>query len=345
MFYCDPPGRSDAESLCNTSEESELNYIFFHDQEPIHLDIHAPLFDEVKRRGGTLNNYAGPKRAAIITSERDSATVEQVCSQNHWQPYYYFFHGWAALDWYRGYDRTYLMPTPEERRITRSYISPNRIIGGRRQHRVLLMYHLLKRGINRAWVSFPESCPVENINILDIARTHQLKYPDIVDVFAQANLPLNFPNETGHPMHSCWLSLFDETAESLAFVSTETVFEGRRHHLTEKSFKPICLRMPFVLVSTAGSLEYLRSYGFQTFDSIWDESYDTETDDDRRLSKIADLLHSLDQLTDAEKQAKFEQAIPIIEHNFNHFYSGAFEQILWKELVGMLDTMQQDFAQ
>jgi predicted XRE-type DNA-binding protein len=146
-------------------------------------------------------------------------------------------------------------------------------------------------------------------------------------------------------MHSCWLSLFDECAETLAFVSTETVFEGRRHHLTEKSFKPICLRMPFVLVSTAGSLEYLRSYGFQTFGSIWDESYDTETDDAQRLAKIADLLHSLDQLTDAEKQARFEAAIPIIEHNFNHFYSGAFEQILWQELVDMLDTMQQDFAQ
>jgi predicted XRE-type DNA-binding protein len=103
--------------------------------------------------------------------------------------------------------------------------------------------------------------------------------------------------------------------------------------------------MPFVLVSTAGSLEYLRSYGFQTFDSIWDESYDLELDDDRRLARIADLLHSLDQLTDAEKQAKFEQAIPIIEHNFNHFYSGAFEQILWQELVDMLNTMQRDFEQ
>jgi hypothetical protein len=345
MFYCDPPGRSDAESLCNTSEDAEVNYIFFHDQEPIHTDIHAPLFDEVNRRGGTLNNYAGPKHAAIITSERDSEIVDQVCSQNHWRPYYYFFHGWASLDWYRGYDRTYLMPEPHERRITKSYISPNRIIGGRRQHRVVLMYHLLKQGIKNAWVSFPKSCPVENIDISDIAKNFRKQYPDILDVFAAADLPRNFPGETGHPMHSCWLSLFDECAETLAFVSTETVFEGRRHHLTEKSFKPICLRMPFVLVSTAGSLEYLRSYGFKTFDSIWDESYDTETDDARRLAKIADLLHSLDQLTDAEKQARFEAARPIIEHNFNHFYSGAFEQILWQELVNMLDTMQQDFGQ
>ena len=344
MFYCDPPGRSDAESLCNTSEESELNYIFFHDQEPIHLDIHAPLFDEVKRRGGTLNEYAGPKHAAIITSERNSATVDQVCSQNQWRSYYYFFHGWAALDWYRGYDRTYLMPPPQERTITKSFISPNRIIGGRRQHRVVLMYQLLKRGIKDAWISFPQSCPVENIDIQDLAKQYQAQYPDIVDVFAGADLPMNFPNETGHPMHSCWLSLFDETAETLAFVSTETVYEGQRHHLTEKSFKPICLRMPFVLVSTAGSLEYLRSYGFRTFDTIWDESYDLETDDDRRLEKIADLLHQLDQLSQDEKQKMFESAIPIIEHNFNHFYSCAFEQILWNELVSMLDTMRQDFA-
>jgi predicted XRE-type DNA-binding protein len=237
------------------------------------------------------------------------------------------------------------MPESHKRRITKSYISPNRIIGGRRQHRVVLMYHLLKQGIKNAWVSFPKSCPVENVDILDIAKNFRAEYPDIVDVFAAADLPRNFPGETDHPMHSCWLSLFDECAETLAFVSTETVFEGRRHHLTEKSFKPICLRMPFVLVSTAGSLEYLRSYGFRTFDSVWDESYDTETDDARRLAKIADLLHSLDQLTDAEKQARFEAAIPIIEHNFNHFYCGAFEKILWQELVDMLDTMKQDFGQ
>jgi hypothetical protein len=344
MFYCDPPGRSDAKSLRNTIKMGiELNYIFFHDQEPIHMDIHDPLFDEVSRRGQKINDGAGPKLAAIITSERDSEIVDQVCSRNHWQPYYYFFHGWASLDWYRGYNRTYLMPEPQERRITKSYISPNRIIGGRRQHRVELMYHLLKRGIHNAWISFPKSCPSENIDILDIAKNYREKYPDIVDVFAAADLPRNFPGETGHPMHSCWLSLFDESAETLAFVSTETVFEGRRHHLTEKSFKPICLRMPFVLVSTAGSLEYLRSYGFKTFDSIWDESYDKETDDSKRLEKIADLLHSLDQLSDTEKQNMFESAIPIIEHNFNHFYNGDFEQILWEELVDMLHTIKQDF--
>jgi hypothetical protein len=157
--------------------------------------------------------------------------------------------------------------------------------------------------------------------------------------FVDADLPWNFPGEFDHPMHSCWLSLFDESAESLAYVVTETVFTGRRHHLTEKTFKPICLGMPFVLVSTAGSLEYLRRYGFKTFESIWDESYDLETDDTKRLDKIADLLKQLDS---ADVQSLYTKALPIIEYNYNHFYDGGFEAVLKSEFIDMLENIKRD---
>ena len=339
MFYCDPPGRSDPESLFNHGDKSDqLHYIMFHDQEPIHLDIHNSLFKAACERNLDLNFSSGPVHSALVTSEQDSEFVDQVCSQYNWEPYYYFFHGWAALDWYRGYHRTFLMPEPEKRKIKKSFISPNRIVGGRRQHRVDLMYQLLTRRINNAWISFPKICPVENIHIKDLAG------PTREAVFESAGLPWNFPNETDHPMHSCWLSLFDESAESLAYVVTETVFEGRRHHLTEKTFKPICLGMPFVMVSTAGSLKYLRSYGFKTFDSIWDESYDLETNDEKRLSIIADLLKQLDQKDPTELQLLFDRTLPIIKHNYDHFYNGGFEKILWKELYDMLCDIEKNFT-
>ena len=112
---------------------------------------------------------------------------------------------------------------------------------------------------------------------------------------------------------------------------------GRRHHLTEKTFKPICLQMPFVIVGTQGSLSYLRNYGFRTFGDIWDESYDTESDDTVRIERIASLLCSLDQLSVEAKQDLFDQCRAVVEHNYNHFYSGAFEEILWNELQEMLD--------
>jgi len=344
MFFCDPPGRSDSDSLFNHGEDVwENNYIFFHDQEPIHLEIHTELFDDVVRRNEDLNHTKGPLHSAVITSERDSAMVQQVCSHYGWKSYYYFFHGWASLDWYRGYDRTFLIKPPDQRKITHSFISPNRIVGGLRHHRLLIMYHLLQQQVSNALISFPMVCPHENIAVVDLVKEFSAQYPDIVNTFTAAGLPWNFDGELDHPMHSCWLSLFDECNSTAAYMVTETVFFGQRHHLTEKTFKPICLKMPFVLASTAGSLEYLRSYGFKTFGDVWDESYDLETDDHARIKKISDLLQYLDSLDATELQNTYKACLPAVQHNHEHFYSGAFEKLLWAELSHMLEDMTRDF--
>jgi hypothetical protein len=152
-------------------------------------------------------------------------------------------------------------------------------------------------------------CPVEKIHIRDIAK------PEQQAAFAAAGLPWNFPGETDHPMHSCWLSLFDESAESLAYLVTETVATGRRHHLTEKTFKPICMQMPFVLVSTAGSLQYLRSYGFKTFNGLWDESYDNISDTNTRKNHIIELLKNI-ETTDYDTET-----LQRLQHNHAHFFN------------------------
>ena len=344
MFFCDPPGKSDPESLFNFGNDiTESNYIFLHDQEPIHLDIHKSLFDNVYRRNGDLNNTYGPRHSAIVTSEYNSEFVDQVCMQYGWKPYYYFFHGWAALDWYRGYNRTWLMPDPEYRKIKKSFISPNRIVGGYRDHRVLLLYHIFKSNIDNAWISCPDICPFENLPITTIASKFKKQYNDIVDVFQTAPVPLHFPGETDHPMHSCWLSLFDQCAETLAYVVTETTFFGQRNHLTEKTFKPICQQMPFILVSNFGSLEYLQRYGFKTFNHIWNEDYDSEPNDLLRLEKIAQILKKLDSASPSELNQMYRDALPVIKHNYQHFYGGGFEQILWAEMRHTLSDISDDF--
>jgi hypothetical protein len=111
--------------------------------------------------------------------------------------------------------------------------------------------------------------------------------------------------------------------------------------LTEKTFKPIALGMPFIIVGTQGSLKYLRSYGFKTFGDLWDESYDDEPDDSKRIEKIAQILKQLDE-SEEHQQDIFESAQKIIEHNWNHFYHGGFEQILWQELQDMLNDIEFD---
>jgi hypothetical protein len=225
----------------------------------------------------------------------------------------------------------------EERKITRTFIAPNRIIAGERQHRLQMLYWIFKLGLTNNHISCPDVCPAENISIYEAIKT--LPYNDAESVFKSVPLPIQYAGETDHPMHSCWLSLFDEAADSLLYLVSETVATGRRHHLTEKTFKPIAMGMPFIIAGTKGSLKYLRSYGFKTFEGIWDESYD-DAEDDVRIERIASLLRSLDELTIEGRQDLFEMAKPIIEHNWNHFYSGGFEAVLWAELQDMLNGIE-----
>jgi hypothetical protein len=360
-WFCEPFGRSDPDSVMNYGRDDayEHNYIFFFDQEPIHLSIHTATFERVfelnqdihsdrywERNNGSYKMVGKIPRPAnfvasgyLVTSELNSQNVNAVCERFKWKSLYYFFHGWAALDWYRGYNKTFLIQPIKERTITRTFIAPNRIVAGERQHRLEMLYHIFKNNMMHNHISCPDTCPAENISVHDAVKPLTAKYPDIESVFAAQTLPINFAGETDHPMHSCWLSLFDESAESLLYLVTETVATGRRHHLTEKTFKPIALGMPFVIVGTQGSLEYLRSYGFRTFGDIWDENYDS-ADDSVRIERIASLLRSLDELPTEAKQDLFDQAQEVIQHNWNHFYNGGFEAVLWSELNEMLNAIE-----
>ena len=350
IFFCDPPGHTNPEHLFNlgADEVIETDYVFMHDQEPIHLDEFQPLFDDVLRRNQDLwwkyDDDVKPEKpnpfGHVIVSERGEM-VDALCKKYEWTPHYYFYHGWACQDWFRGYDKTFLIPRASERTPTKTFMSPNRIVAGKRDHRVLFLYNVFKNQLEHNHISAPRVCQYENVDITSIAQKYTKVYQDITNVFTNAQLPRLFAGEETQQMTSCWLGNFAEAQDSLVYIPTETVYFGRRTHITEKTFKAIALEMPFVLVAPAGSLEYLREYGFKTFSSVFDESYDTETDDIRRIERVTQLLKDLDNLTVQERQAIHRACLPIVEHNYNHFYQGGLTDILWQELMLMLNNLQQ----
>ena len=340
LFFCDPPGRADPDSLFNFGSDDiiETDFIFLHDQEPVHLDLHYPLFCEVMIRNSDLLSNSINSNGHIIVSEQGEY-VEKLCKISQWTSHYYFYHGWACRDWFRGYDKTFLIPRAQERKPTKTFISPNRIVAGKRDHRVLFLYNVFKQGLENNWISAPRKCVYENLDISMVASKYNNIYPDIEQVFIEADLPKLFPGEETQQMTSCWLTNFNEAADSLIYVPTETVYFGRRLHLTEKTFKAIALEMPFVLVAPAHSLEFIRGYGFKTFADVFDESYDEEEDDILRIEKVIKLLKDLDNLSVKERQDIHRACLPIVEHNFEHFYGTGFEHILWKELLEMFSEL------
>jgi hypothetical protein len=342
LFFCDPFGHTDHEHLFNLGRDDikETNYVFMHDQEPVDIELFDPLFQDVLRRNTDVWHRNKPTPFGhVIVSERGEQ-VEKLCKKHEWTSHYYFFHGWASLDWYRGYDKTFLIPRAKDRNPTRTFMSPNRIVGGKRDHRMLFLYNVIKHELQNNHISAPRICPVENTDITSIAQKYTNVYQDIVQVFEQAELPILFTGEPTQLMTSCWLGNFNEAADSLIYVPTETVYFGRRLHITEKTFKAIALEMPFVLVAAAGSLQYLKEYGFQTFAGIIDESYDQETNDILRIERVVQLLKDINDLGARERQQIHRACLPAVEHNYNHFYHGGFANILWKEMIAMLEELR-----
>jgi hypothetical protein len=100
MFFCDPPGHTGPEHLFNLGRDDviETDYVFFHDQEPVDPDLYPALFSDVIRRNKDIHSRPS---GHVVVSERGEQ-VDLLCQEYGWTSHYYFYHGWACLDWFRG---------------------------------------------------------------------------------------------------------------------------------------------------------------------------------------------------------------------------------------------------
>jgi hypothetical protein len=109
----------------------------------------------------------------------------------------------------------------------------------------------------------------------------------------------------------------------LIFIVTETEFRYKENFLflTEKVYKPIGARMPFIIFGQPGICKYLRTLGYMTFGDIWDESYDDEPDVIKRTLKIKNLINTLCNYSINEFNDILYKCQPIVDYNFQHMQS------------------------
>jgi len=134
------------------------------------------------------------------------------------------------------------------------------------------------------------------------------------------------------------------------FVSTqisivlETVFDDSRIHLTEKILKPIACGHPFILAAGPGALQYIRSYGFQTFSPWIDESYDLESDSFTRMEKIIESMKQIQNLQGQDREDFFQKIQSIAQFNKKHFFSADFSYQIERELRDNLKSAMQQMT-
>jgi hypothetical protein len=160
---------------------------------------------------------------------------------------------------------------------------------------------------------------------------------ELIKQYIQDPLIVDRQNISGHASADFGHQEFELWKSGLWHIVTETVFYYNKLHLTEKIFKPIVAQRPFMLAAAPGNLAYLKSYGFKTFDSWIDESYDTIEDPDQRLQAIVDQTHKLCAMSDSELRQMHKEMQPVLEHNFNHLWT-TFRHHIVDELVNNFET-------
>jgi hypothetical protein len=95
----------------------------------------------------------------------------------------------------------------------------------------------------------------------------------------------------------------------------ETAQHGQLFRLTDETYKSCAFYQPMLIIGQSDSLTFLRDQGFETFDNIFDESYDQESNFEKRLKLVIENLSLVTQ----------EPYSPItwqkLQHNHNHFFN------------------------
>ena len=335
----------DLDQLIGYSEQEwyDLPMAIFHDQEPLvynlytkeQLHNHArlkfdnPTFNFMLK--DSVVDYVASQylRAAMICINRYDLTIlvhselhsdpVKYLEKTNFVPVYFWSHAVIALDWFRyaEYDPNLNFNLND---ITQDFLIYNRAWGGTREYRLTFVENLINNQlVEHCKTTF---CAVDQ-------DTHYTNHVFENQKFKISNTQLeNYFSPNTYSSVSSADYVADDYAVTGIEIVLETLFDDSRWHLTEKALRPIACGKPFILMATAGSLQYLRNYGFETFDGLIDESYDLITDSRARLDAVVQEMKKIAALNSNAKQLLYTKLHAISQRNRQRFFNGLFDQAI-----------------
>lgn len=293
--------------------------MYCHDQEPLNWAHYQAQDAEFNLRQRSRNHYYDS--CMLLHSEQRSKNLEHY-RLNGFIPVYYWCHAVIARDWFR-----YAEHYTQRKDVTKTFLIYNRAWSGTREYRLQFMDHIIQLGL-------ADHCKT-TINPIEPELGIHYHQHTFVNSRMRPTLELEKyfkPTDAGSAS-SADFDIDDYQSTDIEVV-LETLFDDDRLQLTEKALRPIALGQPFILASTPGSLDYLRSYGFKTFENVWDEGYDNIHDPVERVGAIAELMRRIANWTEEERKINFYAINLITEHNRRHFFSQEFSDYIMREFHG-----------
>ena len=289
-----------------------------------HSDIALEYCAKLGLRGITNpGNYHD--RTLLLHSELNSSQVFKF-EQQEYVPVYYWSHGLIAQDWFRYAKHDPVLKfNPAD--ITHDFLVYNRAWSGTREYRLCFTEQVVEHGVS-------QHCKM-SFSPTDGGQYHQHKFVNSEFQIINHELHNFFPANT-HTANASADYHGPDYATSGIEIVLETLFDDSRWHLTEKTLRPIACGRPFLLMATAGSLQYLRQYGFETFEGLLDESYDTIQNPRERLQAVVKEMCRISALPSQKKIQLLQDLNQIAEQNKHHFFNHLFDQVI-QEYVNNMD--------
>jgi len=97
--------------------------------------------------------------------------------------------------------------------------------------------------------------------------------------------------------------------------------------ISEKTFKALAFYHPFLIWGELGSLQHLKNLGFETFNNLFDESYDA-------ISNSVDRLKAMVSNVGNFKQVPYDRiTLEKLQHNHDRFFDQAYVQSCIKQQI------------
>lgn len=324
--------------------------LIFHDQEPLNYNFYSndQFYDYVDKYGGYFPSENPKKLVAsmhlracihlplrvydqllLCHSEKNSLQLD-LYQQHGFVGVYYWSHALIARDWYRFANLdSKLIPNFDN--ITHDFLIYNRAWSGSREYRLTLAEILAGHNNLRL------CCKTKFSEFDDQTHYTKHKFNNEDLAISRDDLHKIYPANTHDSTVSADYDSNDYASAAIEVV-LETLFDDCRHHLTEKTLRPIACGRPFMLAATPGSLQYLKLYGFQTFDGLIDESYDNIINPLERLQAIVREMQRISCMTQNEKKVLWEKLYAIADQNKKLFFSVEWHNSIVKEFKDNFDS-------
>ena len=228
---------------------------------------------------------------------------------------------------------TFLQWTPprEDFPLERPFLFDS-LCGARREHRDYVMLALSKSGLLDKSIATYRDIFVGNYFTKTPNRVKE-EFPDQQLIWPYVSPNLDPAWEVKEQLDNSISGIAPWEIYNRCYYSIllETLCIGDCFLMAEKIGKCLYARRLFVHFGTAHWLEKLRLFGFQTFSSVLDESYDNINDDIKRWQAAFEQVKWLSNQNHTELLQKVK---PILDHNHARLY--AFRQEKFDEMRAMV---------